>query len=120
VSHAVVVLSVGLSTLAAVLLGAAWPFGAWFGSVERRLVTRVLVLHLTVLPGWLLIAALAGVDVPAGAWVLAFGPLPLGSLLFARLYGYSARFAAAGVVISGALATALLPLASALAALSRG
>jgi hypothetical protein len=73
-----------------------------------------------VLPGWLLIAALAGVDVPAGAWVLALGPLPLASLLFARLYGYSARFAAAGLVISAALATALLPLASALTALSSG
>jgi hypothetical protein len=60
----------------------------------------------------LLAAALAGVPVPDAAWVLALGPLPVASLSFARVYGYSSRVAACGLAVSLPLAAALLPLAA--------
>ncbi len=109
VAVAVVVLGTGLSAVGAVLLGVAWPRGPWFGAAERRLVARVLAVHLTVVPGVLAAAALAGLAVPAGAWVLALGPLPVATLSFARVLGYSPRLAASGLAVSLALATALLP-----------
>ena len=116
VAVAVVVLGTVLSAIGAVLLGVAWPRGGWFGTRERRLVARVLAVHLTVVPGVLVAAALAGVPVPDGAWVLALGPLPVASLSFARVLGFSPRLAACGLAVSVALAAALLPVAAWLAA----
>jgi hypothetical protein len=109
---AVVALSTTLSAIAALLLGLAWPRGGWLGGPERRLVVRVLGVHLTLVPAVLVAASLAGVAVPDGAWILALGPLPIASLSFARLYGYSARVAACGLAVSMGTATGLLPLAA--------
>jgi hypothetical protein len=111
VPQVVVVLGTVLAALGAMLLGLGWPRGGWLGAAERRLVVRLLALHLTLFPALLLLAALAGVDVPDGAWVLALGPVPLSMLAFARLYGYSSRLAACALSVSMAIAVALLPLA---------
>ncbi len=112
IAVAVVVLSTALSAVGAVVLGVAWPRGGWFGARDRRRAAHVLAVHLTVVPGVLAAAALAGLAVPAGAWVLALGPLPVASVSFARMYGYSPRLAATGLAMSLALALALLPVAA--------
>lgn len=107
------VVAAGATVLAVVgglLLGLAWPSEGLPDATERRLVARVLALHLTVVPALLFCATAAGVEVPAGAWVLALGPLPVGSLSVARLYGYSTTLAAGGLAVSMATAVALLPL----------
>jgi hypothetical protein len=53
-------------------------------------------------------------DLPGAAWILAFGPLPVSIVAFARLYGYSTRTAATGLALSIVAALALLPVAAAL------
>ena len=54
---------------------------------------------------------LAGADLPEAVWFVAFGPLPVSVVAFARLYGFSPRNAATAFALSTALAVALLPLA---------
>jgi len=115
VPHLVTALAVVLAAVGALLMGVAWPRRPWFGAVEAGVVVRALGLHLTVVPGALLAVSAAGLDVPPAAWLLALGPVPLSTLPFARLYGYSPRVAACGIALSVAAAVALLPLALGLA-----
>jgi predicted permease len=103
-----------LSITGAVLLGVAWPRGRWLGRPELHGTARTLALHLTFVPAVLGIAALAGLAIPPGVWVLVLGPLPISSLSFARIYGYSDRQAATAIGASVLAAVALLPLALAL------
>jgi predicted permease len=112
VADAVVALASAMSVVGALLVGVAWPTGRWLAVPERRVAVRLLALHLTFVPAVLLMASLAGVHIPAGAWVLALGPLPVSSLSLARLFGYSARLAACALAISMASAVALLPAAT--------
>jgi hypothetical protein len=113
VPQLVVALATALAAVGAVLLGAAWPRGrGWLDARQRALVARILAVHLTFLPVLLLAAAVAGLAVPDAAWILALGPVPVSTLLFARLYGYSQRLAACALAISMAVAVALLPLAA--------
>ena len=78
---------------------------------STKLSLRGLALHLTFVPAVLGVATLLGLDLPGAAWILAFGPLPVSIVAFARLYGYSTRTAATGLALSVALALALLPVA---------
>lgn len=55
------------------------------------------------------LAALAGLSLPSGAWVLALAPCWFAYLGWARLYGHQGEFAAAVILISLPLAAALLP-----------
>jgi predicted permease len=103
-----------LSITGAVLVGVAWPRGRWTGGAELRGTARTLALHLTFVPAVLGAAALAGLAIPPGVWVLVLGPLPISTLSFARVYGYSDRQAATGLAVSVTVAVALLPLALAL------
>jgi predicted permease len=103
-----------LSITGAVLVGVAWPHGRWTGRAELRGAARTLALHLSFVPAVLGVAALAGLAIPPGLWVLALGPLPISTLSFARIYGYSDRHAATGLAVSVVVAVALLPLALAL------
>jgi predicted permease len=103
-----------LSITGAVLVGVAWPHGRWTGRAELRGAARTLALHLSFVPAVLGVAALAGLAIPPGLWVLAIGPLPISTLSFARIYGYSDRHAATGLAVSVVVAVALLPLALAL------
>lgn len=103
-----------LSITGAVLLGIAWPHGRWTGRAELRGTARTLALHLTFVPAVLGAASLAGLAIPPGLWVLVLGPLPISSLSFARIYGYSDRQAATAIAVSVIAAVALLPLALAL------
>ena len=66
------------------------------------------------MPAVLGVAALAGLAIPAGLWVLVLGPFPISTLSFARVYGYSDRQAATGLAVSVIVALALLPLALAI------
>jgi hypothetical protein len=111
VSHLVVVLATVLAVSGAVLLGAAWPRATFRARADVALIARAIALHLGFVPALLLAASLGGIAVPAGAWILALGPLPVSILSFARLYGYSTRLAAWALAASMALAVALLPLA---------
>jgi hypothetical protein len=111
IAQIVVVLGTALAVVGAMLLGLGWPQGGWLGRPERTIVGRLLAVHLTVVPALLGLAAVAGVDVPAAAWILALGPVPLSMLSFARLYGYSSRLAACALATSMAVALALLPVA---------
>jgi hypothetical protein len=111
VSHLVVVLATVLAVSGAVLLGAAWPRATFRVRADVALIGRAIALHLGFVPALLLAASLGGIAVPAGAWILALGPLPVSILSFARLYGYSTRLAAWALAASMALAVALLPLA---------
>ena len=61
------------------------------------------------------LATLAGVSLPGPVWILALGPLPLSTVSFAQVYGYSARTAATGLALSVATALGLVPLALAIA-----
>ena len=103
-----------LAASSAVLLGVAWPRGRWLKRPEVMLALRALALHLTFVPAVLGAAALLGLAIPGGLWVLALGPFPMATLSFARLYGYSAAQAASGLAVSMVVALALLPLAVAL------
>jgi hypothetical protein len=103
-----------LAASSALLLGVAWPRGRWLRGPEMRLSLRALALHLTFVPAVLGAAALLGLAIPAGLWVLVLGPFPMATLSFSRLYGYSAAQAATGLAVSMAVALALLPLALAL------
>ena len=67
------------------------------------------------MPGVLALATLAGVSLPGPVWILALGPLPLSTVSFAQVYGYSARTAATGLALSIGGALALAPLAVAIA-----
>ncbi len=58
------------------------------------------------------VAALAGLALPSGAWVLALAPCWFAYLGWARLYGHQGEFAAAAILISLPVAAALLPLVS--------
>jgi hypothetical protein len=111
VPQLVVVLATVLSVVAAVVVGVAWPSQARPARPQLALAARAIALHLALVPGVLLAASLGGLQVPAGAWILALGPLPVSLLSFARLYGYSARLAVCALAGSVALALALLPLA---------
>jgi hypothetical protein len=106
-------LGIAMSLVAALLLGVAWP-REWIGRCATKLSLRGLGLHLTFVPAVLAFATLLGLDLPGAAWILAFGPLPVSIVAFARLYGYSTRMAATGLALSVVLALALLPLALAL------
>jgi predicted permease len=110
IATAVTVLGIAMSMLGAVLLGVAWP-REWFGRCATRLSLRGLALHLTFVPASLALATLVGLDLPAAAWILALGQLPVSIVSFARLYGYSTRTAATGLALSIASALALLPVA---------
>jgi predicted permease len=103
-------LGIAMSMVAALLLGVAWP-REWIGRCTTKLSLRGLALHLTFVPAVLGAATLLGLDLPGAAWILAFGPLPVSIVAFARLYGYSTRTAATGLALSVALALALLPVA---------
>ena len=103
-----------LSITGAVLVGVAWPHGRWTGWPELRGTAKTLALHLSFVPAVLAVAALAGLAIPAGIWVLVLGPFPISTLSFARVYGYSDRQAATGLAVSVIVALALLPLALAL------
>jgi hypothetical protein len=111
VPRLVVVFATVLSASGAILLGVAWPREPWRARPHFSLIARALALHLALVPAVLLAASLGGLHVPAAAWILALGPLPVSSLSFARLYGYSARVAACALAASVATAVALLPLA---------
>jgi predicted permease len=110
IATAVTVLGIAMSMVGAVLLGVAWP-REWFGRGATRLSLRGLALHLTFVPASLALATFVGLDLPAAAWILALGPLPVSIVSFARLYGYSTRIAATGLALSIASALALLPVA---------
>jgi predicted permease len=101
-------LGIAMSLVAALLLGVAWPH-EWTGRCAAKLSLRGLALHLTFVPAVLGAATLLGLDLPPAAWILAFGPLPVSLVAFARLYGYSTRMAATGLALSVVLALALLP-----------
>jgi hypothetical protein len=103
-----------LSITGAALVGVAWPHGRWTGWAELRGTARTLALHLSFVPAVLGVAAVAGLSIPPGLWVLVLGPLPISTLSFARVYGYSDRHAATGLAVSVTVAVALLPLALAL------
>lgn len=107
-------LAIAMSAVGALLLGVAWPKN-WIGRPQVAFSLRGLALHLTLVPAILAVATLAGVALPGAAWLLALGPIPLSVVSFAQLYGYSPRTAATALVLSLAAATALLPLALALA-----
>jgi hypothetical protein len=107
------VLGIVVALVASLLLGVAWPRD-WVNSCSTRVSLRGLALHLTWVPAVLALATLLGLDLPGAAWILAFGPLPVSIVAFARLYGYSTRLAATGLAISFVAALALLPLAAAL------
>ncbi len=106
-------LGIAMALVAALLLGVAWP-REWIGRCSTKLSLRGLALHLTFVPAVLAVATLLGLNLPGAAWILAFGPLPVSIVAFARLYGYSTRTAATGLALSVALALALLPVAIAL------
>jgi hypothetical protein len=118
-ASAVAVLGVGSAVVGAHVLGIAWP-RTWLGRHELRLTFRVLALHYSVVPGVLASAWLAGMELPGAVWLLAFGPLPISLVSFARLYGYSLRFAATAVALSAVSAAALVPAALAVAAWASG
>ena len=99
-----------LAASSALLLGVAWPAGRWFKRHELGLAAKALALHLTFVPGVLLLASLLGLAIPPALWILVLGPFPMATLSFARLYGFSACQAASGLALSTASAVALLPL----------
>jgi hypothetical protein len=107
-------LGIGMAAVGALLLGVAWP-KRWIGRPQIALTLRGLALHLTLVPGVLGVATLAGIELPGAVWLLALGPIPLSVVSFAHLYGYSARTAATGLALSMATAIALLPLSLTLA-----
>lgn len=113
VATVVTVLGIVMALVGALLLGVAWP-REWLGRCSTKLSLRSLALHLTFVPAFLGAATLLGLDLPGAAWILAFGPLPVSIVAFARLYGYSTRTAATGLALSFASALALLPVAAAL------
>jgi predicted permease len=106
----VAVLGVAVACTGALLLGVAWP-REWIGRNELRSAAPGLAFHLTLAPALLALATLAGADLPAAVWFVAFGPLPVSVVPFARLYGFSVPNAATAFALSTALAVALLPLA---------
>jgi predicted permease len=107
-------LGIVMAGVGALLLGVAWP-RRWIGKPQVAVALRGLALHWTVVPGVLVLATVAGVDLPGAVWILAFGPTPLSVVSFAQLYGYSPRTAATGLALSVFGAIALLPLSLALA-----
>jgi predicted permease len=113
-SSVVAGLGIAIALFGSLLLGVAWP-RSWAGRPEAALTLRGLALHLTFVPGVLLAATLAGLRLPGVVWLLALGPLPTSIVSFARLYGYSTRVAATGLVVSLVVAAALLPVALSIA-----
>ncbi len=98
-----------VAATSALLLGVAWPRGRWLKGPELKLAVRALALHLTFVPGVLAAGALLGLAIPPALWFLAFGPFPMATLSFSRLYGFSVCQAATGVALSIVAALALLP-----------
>ena len=103
-----------VAATSALLLGVAWPRGRWLKRPELKLAVRALALHLTFVPGVLAAGALLGLAIPPALWLLAFGPFPMATLSFSRLYGFSVCQAATGVALSIVAALALLPVVLAL------
>jgi predicted permease len=106
-------LGIAMGALGSLLLGVAWP-REWAGRSAARVSLRGLLLHLTFVPCLLGVVTLLGFPMPGVAWILAFGPLPVSLVAFARLYGYSTRVAATGLALSVVVALLLLPAAIAL------
>jgi len=106
-------MGIAMGAVGSLLLGVAWPQD-WVGRSAARVSLRGLLLHLTFVPCALGIVTLLGFPMPGVAWILAFGPLPVSLVAFARLYGYSTRLAATGLALSVVVALLLLPAAIAL------
>jgi hypothetical protein len=106
----VAALGIGMAIFGSLLLGVAWP-KRWYGPGELATAARGLALHYTLVPALLALATVAGVALPGPVWILALGPLPLSTVSFAQVYGYSARTAATGLALSLAAALGLAPLA---------
>jgi len=113
IATVVALLGVALGAFGSLLLGVAWP-REWVGRAAARVSLRGLGLHLSFVPSVLALVTLAGFALPDAAWLLAFSPLPVSLVAFARLYGYSTRTAATGFALSIVLAILLLPAALAL------
>jgi hypothetical protein len=107
-------LGIAMAIVGSLLLGVAWP-SRWIGRPEAGIFARVLALHMTVVPAFLVVATLAGMDLPGAVWFMALGPLPTSLVSFAKLYGYSSRVAATSLGLSFAWAAVLLPVAALLA-----
>jgi hypothetical protein len=114
IATVVAVLGIGMAFVGALLLGVAWP-RRWLSRDSAALAARGLALHFTLAPALLALATFAGIALPGAVWILALGPLPLSTVSFAQMYGYSARTAAGALALSVAAAVALAPLALALA-----
>jgi hypothetical protein len=114
IATVVAVLGIVLAFLGALLLGVAWP-ERWLDRATAALAARGLALHFTLVPTLLVLATLAGIALPGAVWFLVLGPVPLSTVSFARMYGYSPRIAAGGLALSVGAAVALAPLALALA-----
>jgi predicted permease len=110
IATVVTVLGIVMAVVGALLLGVAWP-REWIGRAAAGTAIRGLALHFTVVPSLLAAATLLGLSLPGCVWIFALGPLPVSLVSFARLYGYSTRTAATGLVLSLLIAVALLPFA---------
>src|SRR3954452_23086063 len=67
VATLVAVLGSVMAGVGALLLGLAWP-KRWIGRPQVALTLRGLALHLTVVPGTLALATLAGIALPGAVW----------------------------------------------------
>jgi hypothetical protein len=108
-------LGITMAIVGFLLLGVSWPRHRWTGAPQAAMTVRALVLHYTIVPAILGVAALAGVDLPGAVWLLAFGPVPTSVVSFSQVYGFSPRTAATGLAMSIACALAFLPLSLTLA-----
>jgi predicted permease len=114
VETAVAILGFAVAITGTLLLGVAWPRERWLGGLELRRAAAGLAFYFTVTPALLGLATLAGAELPDAVWLLAFGPLPVSVVPFARLYGFDVATAATTFALSTLLAIVLLPLAVAL------
>jgi hypothetical protein len=110
----VAALGIAMALFGALLLGVAWP-KQWLDRAHLAAGARGLALHYTLVPTLLTVATVAGVTLPGAVWILALGPLPLSTVSFAQVYGYSAKAAASSLALSIGGALALAPLALAIA-----
>jgi predicted permease len=111
IDTAVAVLGFAVAITGTLLLGVAWPRERWLGGFELRRAGAGLAFHFTVTPALLGLATLAGADLPGAVWLLAFGPVPVSVVPFARLYGFHVPTAATTFALSTLIAVLLLPLA---------
>jgi hypothetical protein len=114
IATVVAAFGIAMALIGALLLGIAWP-KQWLGRAQLGPGARALALHYTLVPALLTVATLAGVELPGAVWILALGPLPLSTVSFAQVYGYSARTAASSLALSIVGALCLAPLAIAIA-----